>query len=643
MPSISEELARDASEIARSGLVQGGWYAATYPDVAATGLRASQHYAWIGARMGRDPGPHFRSRPYAGAAGLGPFENPLLHYLRHGRAAGRPPGEPSRMGEVLRLSRHLWGALPGPAGEALLRLADDPGAGRRGRAEALRRLAIRLDFDDRPGEAAALLDRAAALRPEIAGTKPLLVPRAVLAERLGDRALARELLRRVPAAPGPDGEPLPDPDAALLLAGLEEAARDRLAGIGAVLERRGLEPLRPRDEGAPATLANLDAAPAARGLPPMGLVSVIVPAHRAEASLATALRSLGAQSYPDIEVLVVDDASSDATFEVARAMAEDDPRIRPLRAARNGGAYAARNLGLAEARGAFVTTHDADDWSHPRKIEAQLAAFLRDPLLMACTVDWARVRADLRPTTGWRLGEAVLHMAYSSLMLRREAALRLGPWDEVRAGADATHLWRAQAAFGRAAVAHLSPGAPLALGLDEAGSLTRAGATHIVTNYHGLRRTYREAVRHALRSEAGPLDPAARALAMARTPPEMRGAAPPPGPLDLCVRGDLFDAGAVAAIARVLADPALAGARVGLLHEPALAGAAQRYDPGLWPLVDGERVRLLVAEPGPGGARRVVRVGAFDPVTPPRDAAMADPAGGEDDPAARAPGEEEDA
>ena len=644
MPSISEKLARDASEMARSGLVQGRWYAATYPDVAATGLRASQHYAWIGARMGRDPGSSFRSRAYAEAHGLTGegAQNPLLHYLRHAQGAGWPSGERSGMGKVARLARHLWGALPGPAGEALLGMADDPSLASPTRSEALLRLALRVDFDGRPEEAAALLDRAGDLRPEAAATKALLVPRAVLAARLGERARARALLGLVPRVAGPDGAPEPDPDAALLLAGLEEDDGARLAGLSAVLERRGLEPLRMRDEAAPLALGNLDAAPAPRGLPSMGRVSVIVPAYRAEASLAVALRSLSAQSYPDLEVLVVDDASPDATFEVARALAREDPRIRPIRAPRNGGAYAARNLGLARATGAFVTTHDADDWSHPRRIETQLRAFLRDPLLMACTVDWARVRADLRPTTGWRLGDGVLHMAYSSLMLRREAADRLGPWDEVRAGADATHLWRAQAAFGRAAVAHLATGAPLALGLDEAGSLTRAGPTHLVTNYHGPRRLYREAVRHHMRSAADPLDPAGRTATLAKVPPEMRGAAAPPGPLDLCLAGDLFETGVVARMAAILADPALADVRIGILHEPTLASAAQRFAAGLWPLVDGERVRLLVCGPGPGEVLRVLRVAAADPVTPAPDPAMGEAieAG---DVGAEAQGEDEDA
>ena len=611
MSSLSDEsLARDANEIMRSGFVRSSWYAATYPDVPATGLRASEHYLSVGARLGRDPSPLFRTRFYEETSGdlIEPGENPLLSYLRRGRAQGRAAREEQQMAEVARLTQHLWGRNSAAAAERLEAIAVSPRQGQQARYEALRQLAARRDFDGDPEEAARLLASMRERTPRWATCKGALMRRGVLAARMGEAGLARACFERVPPKPDPEGLPEPDADALLALAGLEEDGAARLAALSAVLKRRGYEPLRLRDPAGPVSLANLAAAPAPRALPPMGTVSVIVPAFNAAGSLEPAVRSLLAQSYPELEILVVDDASPDDTFAVARRLAAGDPRVRPLRAERNGGAYAARNLGLAHATGAFITTHDADDWSHPRKIEVQLRAFLRNPRQAANAVTWARVREDLRPTTNWRLSDLILHMSYSSIMLRREVAEHLGPWDEVRTGGDTEYLWRLWRVLGRRNFDQHERRAPLAFALDEASSLTRAKATHVVSNYHGMRLVYREAARHHLRAARDPLDPEARAAHLRRVPPEMRGEAPPPGPLDLRLQADLFDPVAVAAMAKVLAEARWKGARVGIQHEPELASDPRGFARALWRLVDGERVRLLVDEPAPGDARATIRV-----------------------------------
>jgi hypothetical protein len=104
------------------------------------------------------------------------------------------------------------------------------------------------------------------------------------------------------------------------------------------------------------------------------VVSVIIPAYNAEATVGETLDSARAQSEPRIEILVVDDGSTDKTSEIVSAIAATDPRVRLICQA-NAGVAAARNAGLAEARGRFAAWLDADDLWHPTKLARQIAVF----------------------------------------------------------------------------------------------------------------------------------------------------------------------------------------------------------------------------------------------------------------------------
>jgi glycosyltransferase involved in cell wall biosynthesis len=102
------------------------------------------------------------------------------------------------------------------------------------------------------------------------------------------------------------------------------------------------------------------------------LVTVIVPAYNAAQHLRHTLESIRRQTYPSIEVLVVDDGSTDATPDVAAEFARLDPRFRTIRQA-NAGVGAARNTAIRHARGEFIAPVDADDVWYPRKLEKQVA------------------------------------------------------------------------------------------------------------------------------------------------------------------------------------------------------------------------------------------------------------------------------
>ncbi|QAU33634.1 glycosyltransferase family 2 protein [Janthinobacterium sp. 17J80-10] len=104
------------------------------------------------------------------------------------------------------------------------------------------------------------------------------------------------------------------------------------------------------------------------------LVSVIIPTFNRGNLIARALHSVLRQTYQNLEVIVVDDGSTDDTEAVVAAIG--DQRIRYLRSSTRLGAAAARNIGIAEARGNFISFQDSDDEWLCQKLEKQMDAFL---------------------------------------------------------------------------------------------------------------------------------------------------------------------------------------------------------------------------------------------------------------------------
>ncbi|HEY0835569.1 MAG TPA: glycosyltransferase family A protein [Azospirillum sp.] len=171
------------------------------------------------------------------------------------------------------------------------------------------------------------------------------------------------------------------------------------------------------------------------------LVSVIIPAYNAERYIGATLASVIAQTHRRLEILVVDDGSTDGTVAIVEQHMAGDGRVRLIRQ-RNGGVANARNRGIAESRGPFIAPLDADDLWHPEKLETQLAAMRRSPRIgcvttWCCTIDtddtilWEP--ADGTRCEGYVLPALILeHFAgcASSPLLRRQCVLEAGGYDE---------------------------------------------------------------------------------------------------------------------------------------------------------------------------------------------------------------------
>jgi glycosyltransferase involved in cell wall biosynthesis len=115
------------------------------------------------------------------------------------------------------------------------------------------------------------------------------------------------------------------------------------------------------------------------------LVSVVVPAFNSSRTLAQALDSVLIQDYDPLEIIVVDDASSDQTADVAAAYS--DRGVRLVRLSQNGGASRARNVGLHAVRGEYVAFLDADDVWHAAKLRRQIDLLESNPGMSLATCD----------------------------------------------------------------------------------------------------------------------------------------------------------------------------------------------------------------------------------------------------------------
>jgi glycosyltransferase involved in cell wall biosynthesis len=280
------------------------------------------------------------------------------------------------------------------------------------------------------------------------------------------------------------------PDLYLALANTEESIEQKLTWINKVYESYHVVPITMTSVSETTPYDQLQTAGTLKTMPGPK-VSVILPAYNSETGIQTAIDSILHQTWENIELIIVDDCSTDATFEVIQAYAKKDERIKVLKTETNSGPYVARNLALAQATGEFVTINDADDWSHAQKIAIQATHLINNASIIANTSEQARLTEDLEFYRRGTRGKYIFSNM-SSLMFRREpVTLKLGFWDSVRFAADGEFKRRLITCFGEAAVVDLTTG-PLSLPRQTANSLTGASAFGYHGFFMGARKEYVE-------------------------------------------------------------------------------------------------------------------------------------------------------
>lgn len=199
------------------------------------------------------------------------------------------------------------------------------------------------------------------------------------------------------------------------------------------------------------------------------LVTVIMPTYNGSDFILTSVNSVLNQSWSNLELIIVDDGSEKAHWEKLNNILPADTRIKLLRLHVNSGAYVARNLALESATGEFITVHDDDDWSHPQKIEIQMADILADSSRIANMSYMTRIDENdrfLRINDNPEFSQR----NYSSLLISRKHIDEYGRWDMVTRGGDAEFHERITALTGKRIIGVQTP--PMSFARARSGSLT---------------------------------------------------------------------------------------------------------------------------------------------------------------------------
>ena len=170
----------------------------------------------------------------------------------------------------------------------------------------------------------------------------------------------------------------------------------------------------------------------------MPLVSVVIPAYNAASFIDASVGSVLAQSFRDLEIVVVDDGSTDATADRVRAFGQ---RVRLVRQT-NRGVSAARNAGVSLAQGRYVAFLDADDAWQPAKIDRQIEALRRHGDCGACYTAIQIADAQMRPFAEQRSADGIVSRAAllvrgnvvtgsaSAVLCEKDAIVAAGGFDE---------------------------------------------------------------------------------------------------------------------------------------------------------------------------------------------------------------------
>ncbi|MGM8888196.1 glycosyltransferase family 2 protein, partial [Psychrobacter sp. 1U2] len=123
-------------------------------------------------------------------------------------------------------------------------------------------------------------------------------------------------------------------------------------------------------------------------------VTVMVTTYNASETIDSCINSLLQQSWHNLEIIVVDDASTDDTLLRLQYLSAHNTAMKVIALPQNVGTFAAKSIGAQYATGEFLTCQDSDDWAHPQKVAEQVQPLIEDTSIIATTSHWLRLDHD---------------------------------------------------------------------------------------------------------------------------------------------------------------------------------------------------------------------------------------------------------
>ncbi len=286
----------------------------------------------------------------------------------------------------------------------------------------------------------------------------------------------------------------------LAVANLESSLPLKIKWINKALELYGIPPVSYTDGGNRSPFSRLAISHLDKRLiknkNEQAKVSVIVTAFNAENTIRSALESIISQTWKNLEVLIVDDSSTDSTVAICKDYCQLDKRFKLIRSRSNEGLFISRNKGFKIATGEFLTCHDADVWSHPMKIQIQVEHLLNNVSVIGNTSQHIQTNSEFTfiPEIETR---SYIFSDLSSFMFRRYPVLqKIGYWDSVRMCADEEFIRRLKRVYGGTAVIEDLKTGPISFQDRSEQSLTAQKAIGYVGLLMSLSKEYNEASNH---------------------------------------------------------------------------------------------------------------------------------------------------